>query len=136
MDSYIFVYGTLRRGEINDLSVAAARAGLPAPEYAGAAAVRGRLYDFGDWPGLLPDPDGPAIVGDVYRIDPALMPMLDAIEGYDAVNGSCFIRREVRLTVAGREIDCHYYPIDPAHIGDAMRTEATDWIAHRKGRGR
>lgn len=135
MNTWIFVYGTLRRGEINDLSMAAARAGLPAPEYVASATVRGRLYDFGDWPGLLPDPDGAAIVGDVYRIERALLPMLDAIEEYDPVNGSCFVRREVRLTVAGKEIDCHYYPIDPAHIGDAIRTEATDWIAHRKRRG-
>lgn len=134
MDTYVFVYGTLRRGEINDLAAAAARAGLPAPEYAGAASLRGRLYDFGDWPGLLPDPDGPAVTGDVYRIDPALLPLMDAIEEYDPAGGSCFVRRRLRLAVAGQELECYYYPIDPAHIGDAIRTDATDWIAHRKGR--
>ncbi|ANN66332.1 gamma-glutamylcyclotransferase [Bordetella bronchialis] len=134
MDTHVFVYGTLRRGEINDLAVAAARAGLPVPEYAGAARVRGWLYDFGDWPGLLPDPDGPAVTGDVYRIDPALLPLMDAIEEYDPAGGSCFVRCTVRLEVGGRELACHYYPIDPAHIGRALRTDATDWIAHRKSR--
>uniref|UniRef100_UPI0039F134BD gamma-glutamylcyclotransferase family protein n=1 Tax=Bordetella sputigena TaxID=1416810 RepID=UPI0039F134BD len=134
MDTYVFVYGTLRRGEINDLAVAAARAGLPAPEYVGTAAVAGRLYDFGDWPGLLPDPDGQLVTGDVYRIDPGLLPMMDAIEEYDPAGGSCFVRRQLRLDVGGRELDCHYYPIDPAHIGDAIRTEATDWLAHRRAR--
>ncbi|HTJ99145.1 MAG TPA: gamma-glutamylcyclotransferase family protein [Bordetella sp.] len=134
MDTYVFVYGTLRRGEINDLAAAAARAGLPVPEYAGAASLRGRLYDFGDWPGLLPDPDGPPVVGDVYRIDPALLPVMDAIEEYDPAGGSCFVRRRLRLTVGGRELDCYYYPIDPAHIGNARLTDATDWIVHRQGR--
>jgi gamma-glutamylcyclotransferase (GGCT)/AIG2-like uncharacterized protein YtfP len=133
-DIYVFVYGTLRRGEINDLSLAAARAGLPVPEYAGSAAVRGHLYDFGDWPGLLPDPDGMAVTGDVYRIDPRLLPVMDAIEEYDPRERSCFVRRRIRLAAGGRERDCYYYPIDPAGIGDAVRTAATDWIAHRKGR--
>ncbi|ARP80968.1 gamma-glutamylcyclotransferase [Bordetella genomosp. 8] len=135
MDTYVFVYGTLRRGEINDLARAAARAGLPAPEYAGVASVTGRLYDFGDWPGLLPDADGVPVTGDVYRIDPALLPVMDAIEEYDPAGGSCFVRRPIRLTVDGRALDCYYYPIDPAHIGDAVRTDATDWVRHRLGRG-
>jgi gamma-glutamylcyclotransferase (GGCT)/AIG2-like uncharacterized protein YtfP len=133
MNTHVFVYGTLRRGEINDLAVAAARAGLAVPRYVGTASVRGRLYDFGDWPGLLPAAQGALIAGDVYCVDPALLPMLDAIESVDPA-GSCFVRRTVRLNVAGRELDCHYYPIDPAHIGQAMCTDATDWVAHRKRR--
>jgi gamma-glutamylcyclotransferase (GGCT)/AIG2-like uncharacterized protein YtfP len=136
MSTYVFVYGTLRRGEINDLARAAARAGLPIPEYVGVASVAGRLYDFGDWPGLLPDPAGAAVTGDVYRIDPALLPVMDAIEEYEPQRSSCFVRRQVRLSVAGRELDCHYYPIDPAHIGDAVYTDATDWVSHRRQRGR
>ncbi|ANN78684.1 gamma-glutamylcyclotransferase [Bordetella flabilis] len=136
MSTYVFVYGTLRRGEINDLARAAAGAGLPMPEYVGVASVPGRLYDFGDWPGLLPDPAGAAVTGDVYRIDPALLPVMDAIEEYDPRGSSCFVRRMVRLSVAGRGLDCHYYPIDAAHIGDAVCTDATDWVHHRRLRDR
>jgi gamma-glutamylcyclotransferase (GGCT)/AIG2-like uncharacterized protein YtfP len=135
MHTHVFVYGTLRRGEINDLALAAARAGLPAPEYVGPASVHGHLYDFGDWPGLLPDSTAAAVAGDVYRVAPALLPLMDAIEEYDPAGGSCFVRRLVRLRVGDKVLDCHYYPIDPALAGDAVRTDATDWVAHRKTRG-
>ncbi|MDH0093042.1 gamma-glutamylcyclotransferase [Achromobacter mucicolens] len=48
MSIYVFVYGTLRAGEINDLARAAARRGLPPAIHVGAASVPGMLVDFGD----------------------------------------------------------------------------------------
>jgi gamma-glutamylcyclotransferase (GGCT)/AIG2-like uncharacterized protein YtfP len=134
MDMHVFVYGTLRGGEINDIAQAAARRGLAAPVLVGSAVVPGVLYDFGDWPGLVEDAAGPAIVGDVYRIDTALLAVLDEIEQYEPAGGSCFVRRSVRVSVAGRDLDCHYYPVDPAYLGHARRTEATDWVAYRQSR--
>jgi gamma-glutamylcyclotransferase (GGCT)/AIG2-like uncharacterized protein YtfP len=134
MSIYVFVYGTLRSGELNDLSVAAARRGLPPPRYVGTSAVHGTLYDFGDWPGLLPDAAAPAIAGDVYRIDEPLLALIDEIEEYAPNSGSCFVRRQVMVSVAGRALKCHYSPVDPEHIGTAARTEAVDWVAYRLGR--
>jgi gamma-glutamylcyclotransferase (GGCT)/AIG2-like uncharacterized protein YtfP len=43
----VFVYGTLRAGEINDISEAAARHDIAEPTLIGTATVRGRLFDFG-----------------------------------------------------------------------------------------
>ena len=53
---HVFVYGTLRAGEANDISVAAARNGIAAPTLVGTASLRGRLFDFGSYPGMVVDP--------------------------------------------------------------------------------
>ncbi len=39
---HVFVYGTLRAGEANDLRVAAAKRGIPEPELLGTAMLHGR----------------------------------------------------------------------------------------------
>ena len=71
---HVFIYGTLRAGEINDINRAAQRHGIVRPERLGVAHVTGRLFDFGRYPGLVLDPEGAPIRGDVYRIDDALVP--------------------------------------------------------------
>ena len=76
----VFVYGTLRAGEINDISEAAARHDIAEPTLIGTATVRGRLFDFGAYPGLVLDEAGSPVRGDVYEIDPDLVAVLDEIE--------------------------------------------------------
>ena len=141
MSIYVFVYGTLRAGEINDLAKAAARRGLPAAEWVGAATVPGMLVDFGDWPGLIPVADGRRVRGDVFRVEPGLIALMDEIEEYVPGQPCCFVRRDVtaRLeTPAGgaRNIACQYYPIDPALRAAATDIADDDWITHRRGRTR
>ncbi len=106
---HVFVYGTLRYGEINDIGLAAARHGrpeLPAPVLVARGRVKGKLVDFGSWPGLLPDgaspsyagvapPAGTQVVGDIFRIDRALLPILDEIEGIRPDGREAFYRDEV-----------------------------------------
>lgn len=135
MSITIFVYGTLRRGEINDLSRAASRAGLPPPRLLGPARVPGRLVDFGDWPGLLPDGPG-TVLGDLYEVDPSLVPLTDGIEEYTPGAPCCFVRRPVTAQTSGGPVDCQYYPIDPAFRGAArdMPGDEYDWVAYRSGR--
>jgi len=156
MPDYVFVYGTLRRGEINDIALAAARQGLPVPRLAGLAGVPGVLYDFGDWPGLADDAQAPPVAGEVYEIDPRLLPVLDEIEEYAPGRDCLFVRRRVTLALdapagsaetpagrAGKEaagdgagrVDCWYYPIDLRLAGRAQRTQARDWVAYRLERG-
>ena len=76
---YVFIYGTLRAGEINDIGVAAARHGIAAPQFIGRAAVAGRLYDFGDYPGLVQDEAAGLVRGDVYAIEDALVPVMTGL---------------------------------------------------------
>lgn len=136
MSIYVFVYGTLRAGEINDLARAAARRRLPAARYVGPASVPGRLVDFGDWPGLIPVEDGRRVRGDVFRVDPALIALMDEIEEYEPGKPCCFVRREVSARLespaAARCLKCQYYPIDPSLRGAAVDIAADDWVSYRR----
>lgn len=131
---YVFVYGTLRAGEINDIGRAAARHRIEAPRFIGVATVRGRLYDFGNYPGLVLDASAGTVRGDVYQIEDALVPVLDEIEEvYPGVDG-LFKSREVSVDLGGRELRCLFYPVGPEAVANRMRIEAGDWVEHRLAR--
>jgi gamma-glutamylcyclotransferase (GGCT)/AIG2-like uncharacterized protein YtfP len=132
--SYVFVYGTLREGEINDIRRAAARHGIVAPKRLGAATVTGRLYDFGRYPGLVPDASATPVRGDVYEIDAALVPVLDEIEEiYPGVDG-LFRQAQVAVTVDARLLQCLYYPVGPDSVKGRERILGGDWVEYRVAR--
>lgn len=134
MSINVFVYGTLRSGEINDLAQAAARRDLPVPRYVGPARVPGYLVDFGAWPGLIPATDGRYVIGEVYMVDAQLLPLLDEIEEIRPDGGSCFQRGEIQAETLMGPVVCQYYPIDPAHRGHATDIQGDDWISYRSSR--
>jgi gamma-glutamylcyclotransferase (GGCT)/AIG2-like uncharacterized protein YtfP len=140
MSIYVFVYGTLRAGEIHDLARAAARRGLPAARHIGAASVPGMLVDFGDWPGLIPVDDGRRVRGDIFQVDPALVALMDEIEEYEPGQPGCFVRRTVSARLEGLGatgvLRCEYYPIDPALRAAAVDIAGDDWIVHRLSRAK
>jgi len=78
--SLVFVYGTLRKD-------ARAQTLSPLCEgwlFRGYGAVRGRLYDFGAYPGAVPTESPEArILGEVYELpDPeTMLPPIDRYEG-------------------------------------------------------
>jgi gamma-glutamylcyclotransferase (GGCT)/AIG2-like uncharacterized protein YtfP len=80
MDDRLFVYGTLRkggRGGMHHLLVDHAR-------FLGNARVRGRLFDLGAYPGLVPSPEaGSWVRGEIHLLlDPAdTLARLDEYEG-------------------------------------------------------
>jgi gamma-glutamylcyclotransferase (GGCT)/AIG2-like uncharacterized protein YtfP len=135
---HVFVYGTLRAGEINDINRAAERHGIAAPERIGAAFVNGLLFDFGNYPGLVLDDAGARILGDVYRIDDALVPVLDEIEDvYPGVEGlfrSHRLHVEVDLLDERQHVDCLIYPVSAAAVRGLPRIESGDWVTHRATR--
>ncbi|WP_186156772.1 gamma-glutamylcyclotransferase family protein [Burkholderia gladioli] len=131
---HVFVYGTLRAGEINDIGRAAARHGIGAPRLLGSATLRGRLYDFGDYPGMVPGAGEDHVHGDVYAIDERLVPVLDEIEEvYPGVDG-LFLSRQVTVELAGRRYDCLYYPVGEHSVAERPRIVSGDWVAHRLAR--
>ena len=71
----VFVYGTLRAGEVNDISEAAARNEIAAPNLLGTATVRGHLFDFGSYPGLVVDEAG--VDGGGGEAPPGSIPLRD-----------------------------------------------------------
>jgi len=132
---HVFVYGTLRAGEANDLRVAAAKRGIPEPELLGTATLHGRLYDFGAYPGLVLDPTGTAVRGDVYRIDAALVPVLDEIEEVYPGGDALFLRENHAVMLGSEAVDCIVYPVSPQHIAGRLVITGGDWVAHRLSRG-
>jgi gamma-glutamylcyclotransferase (GGCT)/AIG2-like uncharacterized protein YtfP len=74
----LFVYGTLRATAGHPMHAVLAAAATAE----GTATVRGRLHDLGEYPGLVLDPAGDRVTGELYRIhDPAVWATLDAYEG-------------------------------------------------------
>ncbi|MDX3905664.1 MAG: gamma-glutamylcyclotransferase [Pigmentiphaga sp.] len=130
---HVFVYGTLRRGEINDIERLARQRGLPAPVALGEASVAGRLVDFGDWPGLI-EQAGPRVRGEVYLVEEALLAAMDEVEEYDPAGDSLFVRRRVEIQIGGQRLPCNYYPIQAHLVGLATPIDHDDWIAYRQTR--
>ncbi|MFM0740966.1 gamma-glutamylcyclotransferase [Paraburkholderia xenovorans] len=130
----VFVYGTLRAGEVNDISEAAARNEIDAPNLLGSATVRGHLFDFGAYPGLVVDEAGVDVIGDVYEIDDRLVAVLDEIEAvYPGVEDR-FLARDVMLKVDGNVVNCRFYPITPTAAKGLPEIKSGDWVAHRSTR--
>ena len=121
---HVFVYGTLRRGGRNDINRLA-----PAPEYIGMGEVQGVLYHIDWYPGLtLGGREAVTVVGEVYRIAPALEAVLDGIE--EIVDGaqSEYFKREVEVLVEGRPMPCLVYEINPARVRGKQVIGHGDWI--------
>lgn len=132
---YVFVYGTLRRGEINDIYRLAQHRGLPAPAYLGMSSVPGRMVDFGDWPGLIEQAaPGRRVRGEVYAVDEALLAAMDEVEEYDPAQDTLFVRRGIDLWIGERSLHCQYYPINPGLVGEAVPIDHDDWVAYRLAR--
>jgi gamma-glutamylcyclotransferase (GGCT)/AIG2-like uncharacterized protein YtfP len=130
----VFVYGTLRAGEINDIGEAAARHDIAEPTLLGTATVRGRLFDFGQYPGLVPDEAGTPVQGDVYEIDPALIAVLDEIEQvYPGVEG-LFVAHEVSVELDGVATTCRFYPVTKNAVKGLPEIRSGDWVEYRRTR--
>jgi len=121
---HVFVYGTLRRGGRNDINRL-----QPAPEYVGMGEVRGTLYHIDWYPGLvLGGEEGVTVVGEVYRITPALEAILDGIEQIVPGEDSEYFKREVDVLVEGRAFGCLVYEINPRRVQGRQEIGHGDWI--------
>jgi gamma-glutamylcyclotransferase (GGCT)/AIG2-like uncharacterized protein YtfP len=106
----LFTYGTLRRAAGH----AAHRLLADSAEIVGPGFVRGRLYNAGDFPALVPDPQGVEVTGEVYRVfgPPNVFARLDQYEGFDPASPdtSEFRRDLVPVTMSdGRTVTAWGY---------------------------
>ncbi|WP_354685214.1 gamma-glutamylcyclotransferase family protein [Cupriavidus necator] len=130
----VFVYGTLRAGEVNDLNAAAQRHGITAPTLLGTATVAGRLYDFGSYPGLVLDDTAGQVVGDIYDVADALVPVLDEIEEVYPGQATLFVREEQAVLHLGQPVGCLLYPVADSAVAALPRIDSGDWVAYRRAR--
>ncbi len=119
---HVFVYGTLRRGEANDINRL-----RPAPQFLGRARIHGTLYDLGPYPGVILGGEC-WVQGEVYAITADLERQLDVIEGLAPVPSGEYARRHLAVEVAGQALHCVVYEIHPARVLGHARIGSGDWL--------
>lgn len=100
----IFVYGTLKRGcknhaHIKDQTFETVARSLPGY----------RLYDLGQYPGLIEDAaDGEGVAGEIWQVDAQALRRLDRFEG---TTEGLYVRRAIRLAAPHdlQPVDAYFY---------------------------
>ena len=79
----VFVYGTLRRGASN-------HGHMDGSSHISHANAKGHLYQVDWYPGLVIDPQGHEVAGEVYSVPSEMMDDLDQYEGpeYKRIKGT------------------------------------------------
>jgi gamma-glutamylcyclotransferase (GGCT)/AIG2-like uncharacterized protein YtfP len=129
----LFTYGTLMTGFSR-------RPLLGAALLEGPGRIRGSLYHFGEYPGVVLDGRG-WVAGELYRVPdlPARLPVLDREECCDPADEtrSLYVRRTVPVHGVGGEVrEAWVYAYNErfgAAVGRGPRIESGDWRAHLAG---
>ncbi len=127
----LFVYGSLREGAKHEMHEVLREHGTPA----GPASVRGRLYVVDEYPGLILDPNGGLVVGELWTsVAPEAWPVLDFYEGCSAEDPQPheFVRRETSLDADGTPVRAWVYEF-ARDVGTLELVVSGDWLA-REGR--
>ena len=128
---HVFVYGTLRRGQSNDITRLS-----PAPRFVGVGEVAGTMFDLGPYPGVLLGTSAKeggqgTVVGEVYAISTTLEVVLDAIEEvYPQATGE-YTKRSIHVLAAGRSWECIVYEINPLRTAGLPVVASGDWVISR-----
>ncbi len=122
---HVFVYGTLRCGDDNDITRLA-----PAPLFVGPAQVRGTLFHLGAYPGLLLDGGG-QVHGEVYAITAELEAKLDEIDELYPQQRDEYRKRLIPVVVHGSSLLCIVYEINPTYVQGRPVLAGGDWVAER-----
>ena len=128
--THVFVYGTLRRGDDNDITRL-----LPAPRLVGHAHVAGTLHHLGAYPGIVLGGPG-RVLGEVYAITPALEATLDEIECLYSERTDEYFKRAIYIDVqlpggAIERVRCICYEYNRARVGEAPVIASGDWVRDR-----
>lgn len=123
---FVFVYGSLRRGNAGAMSVR-----FPNAVYVAEGRVRGSLYDLGEYPGLVLDGAVSFVTGEVYQVDDDTLTRLDKFE-----LTSDYSRKQVEVEHGLERTVCWIYVPDRVaeFFGNYELIESGDWIAHVRSR--
>jgi gamma-glutamylcyclotransferase (GGCT)/AIG2-like uncharacterized protein YtfP len=129
--SLFFVYGTLRRGDDNDITLL-----RPAPKFLGTASIPGTMHHFGSYPGVILASDTTSqrqIVGEVYEVSPELERVLDAIEAQYPVAPDYYIKRSILVSLDGcaEPIQAFVYEVNLAYTAGKPIIASGDWVKDR-----
>lgn len=109
----VFVYGTLRRGQINHGLLEHSR-------FVGAGYIFGTVWAVAaSWPGFYRD-DECAVAGELYRVDEATLAELDHLEGYVRAGAAQNLYNRIVIAVdldSGGTVDAWVYEYaEPYHL--------------------
>ena len=132
MSQHLFVYGTLRPSE-PPKEIASV---LKRFRRLGSAYVRGRLYDFGDYPGAVLDPSSRTIIhGELLALpsDSRVLEALDHYEEFDPSDpkGSLFVRKKVKVSMADGSSRDGWIYVYNRHPGDAKLIRGGDYLSSK-----
>lgn len=100
-------------------------------KFIGQAKVSGRLYDLGEYPGLLVDESSSSVIGEVYEIDDEILEKLDEIEAT-----SDYLRKQVEVSPGNRSVRCWVYEPNPESYSLQTLITSGDWIEYAKTKTR
>jgi gamma-glutamylaminecyclotransferase len=114
---FVFVYGTLKRGDCR-------HGHLAGSVFVGEAVTAAgyRLFHLGDYPGLLDEAGGGSIEGELYEVTDGQLRALDDVEGVDE---NWYARRPIRLEAPFTDLPAEAY----FFLGDVrgMRERKRRW---------
>jgi gamma-glutamylcyclotransferase (GGCT)/AIG2-like uncharacterized protein YtfP len=122
----LFAYGTLMTG--------LSRRSLLGPAVLeGTGRIRGSLYDFGEYPGVVLD-DAGWVTGELYRVPDLAerLTRLDREEWYDAADEarSLYVRRRVTVELDGGTSGDAWVYVYNGPPGRGPRIPSGDWRVH------
>jgi gamma-glutamylcyclotransferase (GGCT)/AIG2-like uncharacterized protein YtfP len=99
--SFLFVYGTLKRGFCRESFLAG-------QTYLGVVQTepRYRMYNCGSYPGLREESPGLAIQGELWKVDAESLKRLDVEEGVDE---GLYERRAIELSPTRAGVEAYFY---------------------------
>ena len=129
MSQHLFIYGTLLPGEAPE-EIASIVKRL---RRLGSARVRGRLYDFGEFPGAVLDPSSRTMVyGELVALpsDEGLLEALDRYEEFDSSDPkrSLFIRKKTKIWMANGSSREGWIYVYNRHPGRAKLVRGGDYL--------
>jgi len=126
---FVFVYGTLRTGEANDINRLS-----PRPRFAGFAVAEGELFDFGRHPGIVLRPGASRVLGEVYACTAELIRTLDEIELSYPEQPGLYRQAWCDVVCGGRSLRCLVYELTDGGVSSRGRfdpAELLDWVSWR-----
>jgi gamma-glutamylcyclotransferase (GGCT)/AIG2-like uncharacterized protein YtfP len=127
MKHFVFIYGSLRRGCAGAMSVR-----FPKSKFVGEAKVSGKLYDLGDYPGLLTNEAvASQVVGEVYELDAEL---LDQLDDFEVSNN--YVRKPVEILLPDGPRLCWVYEPDPDFYSLTTLIASGDWVQYARKKNR
>jgi gamma-glutamylcyclotransferase (GGCT)/AIG2-like uncharacterized protein YtfP len=130
MPDHLFVYGTLRAGSSHPM---AHRLRVGA-RHVGRGSTAGSLYDFGEYPGAVFDPDAKyRVIGDMFELKagPRLLADLDKYEGVSGSDDDLYRRIAIEVSLdQGGTVEAWAYGLKQTPRARLIGTG--DFIADRR----